>query len=156
MRTQDIPNYPDYAVTDDGRVFSKRRNIFLRPLIDRNGRLTVLVCVKNIRKTFALARLVADAFVKNNKPSEFTIILHKDGNKSNNHFRNLRWARHDERAHRAYGEKWHRAKLDNHEVAAIRKAYSTGKVTYRDLSNRYGVTVSQIGHIINHRSRIND
>ena len=47
------------------------------------------------------------------------------------------------------GEKNPRAKLNWEKVNDIRSKYSTGKYSYKKLSEEYGVTKPTIGHIVN-------
>lgn len=49
---------------------------------------------------------------------------------------------------RPRGEKHGRARLTAEQVAEIRTQYATGKVYQKDLARRYGVSQSQISHII--------
>ena len=87
----EIQGNSNYLIYDDGRVWSKRRNIFLKPQTLKNGYLWV--CLSN-QKKHLIHRLVAGSFIPNllNK----TDVHHEDGNKTNNHVSNLRWVTHME------------------------------------------------------------
>lgn len=74
----------NYIVYSDGRVFSKRRGIFLVPYLDGPGYL----CVR-APKIVKIHRLLAIHFIPN--PRCFPVINHKDGNKLNNDLSNLEW-----------------------------------------------------------------
>lgn len=78
---KDLGNYILYS---DGRVFSKRRGIFLIPYLDGPGYL----CVR-APHTFKIHRLLAINFIPN--PRCFPEINHIDGNKTNNSLSNLEW-----------------------------------------------------------------
>lgn len=74
----------NYIVYSDGRVFSKRRGIFLVPNVDGGGYLWV-----RAPKAVKIHRLLAIHFMPN--PRCFPVINHKDGNKQNNSLSNLEW-----------------------------------------------------------------
>lgn len=96
-----IQEYPNYSVTEDGRVISTQR------VAGRNGKgistihkeLTILhnqsgYCMVNLTKnkkskTRYVHRLVAQAYIDN--PENLPQVNHKDGNKDNNHYTNLEW-----------------------------------------------------------------
>tara|TARA_R110002072_G_scaffold290842_1_gene458665 strand:- start:75 stop:557 length:483 start_codon:yes stop_codon:yes gene_type:complete len=85
----EINDYPNYLIYDDGRVFSKTSNKFLKTSQDRKG-----YCVVNLRtykkpKTFRLHRLVALYYIPN--PNNYPQIDHIDRIKTNNNISNLRW-----------------------------------------------------------------
>jgi DNA-binding XRE family transcriptional regulator len=44
------------------------------------------------------------------------------------------------------------AKLSEHDVWAIRKAYAKGDVLQRELAEKYGVSEQAIGHIVTRRN----
>lgn len=102
MELLPIPGYPDYVISDSGRVFSdkyssrRERSTFK----GKDGYLRVILSRgKNIDgyDTRYVHRLVAQAFVPN--PDSLPSVIHKDHNKSNNQSSNLRWGTHQESLH---------------------------------------------------------
>ena len=96
-----IKEYPNYSVTEDGRIISTQR------VAGRSGKgistickeLSILhnqtgYCMVNLTKdrqskTRYVHRLVAQAYLEN--PNNLPQVNHKDGNKDNNHYTNLEW-----------------------------------------------------------------
>uniref|UniRef100_A0A6M3KQJ2 Putative HNH endonuclease n=1 Tax=viral metagenome TaxID=1070528 RepID=A0A6M3KQJ2_9ZZZZ len=102
-----IPDFPDYQVSNKGRVKSLNhyvkhpkgglkivREKILQPINSSNGYLTVCLYSNPI----IIHRLVAQTFIANleNKPC----VNHIDGNKRNNNVKNLSWCTYSE------NEKW--------------------------------------------------
>ena len=85
---KEIPDFPNYFITENGEVWSAKRNIFLTPHNDR-GYLTVNLSNNGIRQIKKIHRLVAEAFIPN--PNNYPQINHKDENKLNNNVDNLEW-----------------------------------------------------------------
>lgn len=85
----------DYIVYKDGRVFSKRRGIFVVAALDKDG-YPVLRAPKLVK----LHRLLAIHFIPN--PKEYPLINHKDGNKGNFSLSNLEWCTPKHNMHHAY------------------------------------------------------
>jgi hypothetical protein len=54
-----IPGYPNYLATEDGRVFSIKRQIFLKPTLTGSGYLKVNLSGKQLQ----LHRVIASAFL---------------------------------------------------------------------------------------------
>jgi hypothetical protein len=61
----------------------------------------------NKRKCFKIHRLVAEAFLENDDPTNKTTVNHIDGNRKNNRVDNLEWATYSENEKHAY-DKLHR------------------------------------------------
>jgi hypothetical protein len=57
-----VKNFENYMISDCGRVFSIRRNKFLKLRITNSGYYYVNLCNNNIVKNFSIHRLVAQAF----------------------------------------------------------------------------------------------
>ena len=100
-----VEGYEDlYEVSNLGRVKSLdrygphnkggRRVIkgrVLKPWKQRNGYEYVSISRDGCLRCFSVHRLVAQAFVENSDPEHFTIINHKDEDKTNNVWTNLEW-----------------------------------------------------------------
>lgn len=99
----DIPGYEGlYQVTNDGRIFSKKRAKFLKFDDNGNGYKFVFLYKNNIREKVYIHRVVAEAFcIKENET--YNEIHHIDGDTSNNAASNLMWVDEIEhiRAHKS-------------------------------------------------------
>ena len=92
-KSLDFLGFPNYSVTDDGRVFSLNYNHTgnkkeVKPGICR-GYYRIGLWIGGEPKNFFIHRLVALAFIPN--PDNLPIINHKDENPSNNNVSNLEW-----------------------------------------------------------------
>ncbi len=85
---KDIKGYPNYQVSNLGRVWSKKRQIYLKPHKNNNGYLSVtLPSINGKYKRELIHRLVALTFISN--PDNLPCVNHKDENKENNTQTNL-------------------------------------------------------------------
>ena len=93
-KSLDFLGYPNYTITDDGRVFSlnymhtgKKKE--LKPQKNINGYNRMELSIEGKKKKFMVHRLVALAFIPN--PDNLPEVNHKDENKTNNMVGNLEW-----------------------------------------------------------------
>lgn len=86
----DIVGYEGlYAITPCGKVWSYRRNRFMKFAYDGWGYYRAAL-TKEGKTTFKyIHRLVAEAYIPN--PSNYPQVNHKDEDKSNNRLSNLEW-----------------------------------------------------------------
>jgi hypothetical protein len=90
----EIQNYPNYLIYDDGRVYSKKRNIFLKYNTNEIGYKFVDLYNNGKRKNIKVHRLVAIHYIPNNDNS--LEVDHIDRDKTNNNVSNLRWVNHSD------------------------------------------------------------
>ena len=96
---KEVENYSDYIIFKTGKIFSKKRNRFMKltkkkhKLQDRID-MRIALCKNGKEKKFYLARLLGIHFIPNplNKPQ----IDHIDRNSLNNDLSNLRWVNRSE------------------------------------------------------------
>lgn len=109
MRLVQIKDFPEYFVSDEGEVYSKkyhyRRNkdchlIKLQPIAQKNGYFAVGLWKNKTPYIRTIHRLVAEAFIDN--PENKVCVNHIDGNKHNNHVSNLEWNTYSENNFHAF------------------------------------------------------
>ncbi len=94
----EIQGYPKYLIRDDGRVWSKKSNRYLKQRLNNKDYFYIQVCKESKAKNFMIHRLVAIHYIPNpeNKPQ----VNHIDGDKINNHPSNLEWVTNMENGNR--------------------------------------------------------
>lgn len=100
-----VEGHPRYEVSNLGRIRAIyirgiKRNKILKPKLTKKGYLEASLYKEGGHKSFALHRLVAEAFIPN--PNNYPTINHMDGNKQNNNISNLEWCTYKENIIHAY------------------------------------------------------
>lgn len=93
--TQPVPEgkimtgYPNYIITNDGKVYNSQRNKYLVSVKNAGGYMFVSLSDGQERKSFTIHRLVALLFIENN--NNYLEVNHIDFDKANNNVDNLEW-----------------------------------------------------------------
>lgn len=112
---KDIIGYEGiYKVSSFGNVYSCRMEGELKQKTTNSGYLSVILQGADKPKEFLVHRLVATAFINNDRP-DATDVNHIDGNKKNNLATNLEWF----------------TKLENQQHAFDNGKYTQSKVVYQ-------------------------
>lgn len=145
-----IPEFPDYSITEDGKVWSHRRNKFLKPFI-RNGYYSINLGETGRNKT--IHRIMATLFISNpyNKPC----VNHIDGMRTNNSIDNLEWCTYKENTAHAYntglaknmkGSQCGTASLSEDDVIKIKQYIEQGCML-KDIASMFNVHPSTVSDI---------
>lgn len=98
-----IRGFPEYLISNFGRVWSIRNELFLKPRLSKWGYYYVRFCRNGINSDILIHRLVADNFI----PTRFdevdaNEVNHEDGCKLYNDVFNLNWVTSRENQLHAY------------------------------------------------------
>ncbi len=163
---KDIPLFPGYGISKDGRVWSKpRKNIrgrklrgrWLKMHIDGPGRYFVGLWRSGKRYNKRIHRLVLEAFV-GPCPGGME-CRHLDGNQLDNRLNNLRWGTHKEnmkdRDNHGTSNKGHqhgKSKLSDYNVRMIIYLYFTGLYKQYEIADLYCIGPSVVSRICNQKA----
>jgi len=143
---KDIAGYEnEYAISNYGKVFSKRSNINLKPQKMTSGYLFNILYNKN-KKVFSLHRLVAKSFISNsfNKPQ----VNHIDGNRKNNFVGNLEWVNQSENEMNKYIRQPELRKLSKEDIFNIIELYNNNVAT-KEITAKYNIDRNLFCGILN-------
>lgn len=165
METKDIEGYPNYQVSDDGRIFSKdyygKTGKFKEILTRVRGKGYIGVTIYNngSPKTFSVHRLVAKAFVPN--PKGYNEVNHINSKRDDNRAINLEWCNQSENIKHGYrygncvptsGEKSGSHILTEEQVLSIRQIHVSQKISRAKLSVMFNISQGAIQAIIERKS----
>lgn len=134
---RDIVGYPNYQVSNFGRVWSLKTNQFLKPNTDRDGYQQVALWIHNRPSTKKVHRLVTEAFLP--RRVNANQVNHDDGDKSYNDLRNLAWVTRSENTKHMYSIGLHP------NIKAVR-CLNTGEVfsSMAEASRKTGINIAYI------------
>ena len=151
----DIKGYPNYSVSNLGRVKSKKTGKLLKSYQTR-GYLRVSLYNDAGRKCKLVHRLVAEAFIPNLKNK--SDVNHINGCRTDANVCNLEWATASENMLHAHsnglrprvntqGEKNGFSKLTEFQVMQIKQLLADGKFTQKTIGSQFNVSKHTIKDI---------
>lgn len=137
----------NYLIFDDGRLFNKKTNHYLKGSVNSTGYRTYQLTIKGKYYNKLAHRLVAEYFLSND--NNFSCVHHKDGNRLNNHKNNLEWVDFSTNLKEAY--------IAGRKTSNTTKQYITEKELnskqWRQIENTQ-YYISENGEIYNSNTRI--
>ena len=154
-----IPDFPDYSITKDGRVWSnprkyRRKGRWLKFKTDSDGYYQVTLCFNTKKFSCQVHRLVLTTWDKSCPKGKQ--CRHLNGNKQDNRIVNLQWGTAKENTEdrdfhgtTARGEKIGNAKLTKSIVCEIKSMYRTKRYSHRKIAKLFLVGKTTITHLLN-------
>ena len=127
-----INGYENYEISDHRNIKNITTHKMLSPNIRSTGYYFIEVYDNKIRRTKAIHRLVAEAFLEN--PDDKRCVDHIDRDKLNNHKSNLRYATNSE-------NNMNKSRQSNNTSGAI-------GVSFRKDRNKWRATIQKDGKLI--------
>ena len=133
-----------YLISTKGDIFSKLKNGFLKPFINRGGYVRIgLKTIYGTYKNYSVHRLVGIMFIENPFPVFYTDIDHIFGNKLDNYYRHLQWCNNNQNKYLAsingqlqHGEDRYNNVYTNAFAEEICKQFESG-IPYLEVYNKY-------------------
>lgn len=113
----ELVDYPNYAVSNYGRILNTHTDIFKKPALNQQGIPMVNFSINQQQYVRSVALLVARTFLDDvERPEHFDMPIHLDGDRTNAHVHNLVWRP------RWFGIKYHQQ--FNPEERALRPGFT--------------------------------
>lgn len=146
-----------YQISTEGRIksFHRGKVKIIEPNTNEDGYLNIGLYKDGKTITYAVHRLVAEAFIPN--PLNLPEVDHRDNNPANNRVTNLRWCTRKQNMAYAvengvykFGDDHPRSKLTVEKVREIREKYipRSKKFGIKALAEEYGVSRSTIENVV--------
>lgn len=156
---REIPGHEKYEVSSFGRVRTKPK--ILKPWVNHATGYAYIALGRGYKGT--VHRLVCLVFHGRAESAEQRLVAHGDGDRSNNHANNLRWATHADNCQDAIRHgttpliqyrqgslaraRHNMAKLSEDDVAEIKRLAATD-IERQELASRFRISRNQLWRIL--------
>lgn len=160
MRWKISPSYPDYKVSEDGRVMritaapGAHVGRILKPWRRDDGYAMYIIRHDGRSIHKKAHQLVAEAFL-GPKPFPAAEVCHNDGDPSNDHYKNLRWdtraSNHQDKvAHGTdnRGSKHPQSRFTDEQILEIFRLASTREKTQREIADQFDMQQAHVSRIL--------
>ena len=153
---KNINGYPNYMISNLGRVRNVSSNKILKNSINGIGYAVVGLSKNTIRKAFRIHRLLAQHFIPN--PENKEEVNHINSIRSDYRLENLEWVTHSENIKHSFkmgyakpilGSRHGRAKLSDDDVVSIRTKYKQYRVV--DIASKFNISIGLVSLIRNRK-----
>lgn len=161
MKRINVDGLENYLITEDGRIFSEKRGIFIRPSLSTKGYKQVSLRNKGKSKNYYVHRLLMETHRPITNEKEMC-VNHIDGNKTNNNLDNLEWVTkqqnlihaltsglRDMSKHVTSGEKNGNSRLSESDVLFIYKSQKEKTMSTKELAEKFHVSKTTVLNIKN-------
>jgi len=148
---KEIPGFPEYLISSNGDIWSKKVNRWLKSAHQKSGRYLTCTLYKNDKPTYhSVHKLILRAFV--GECPKGMQCRHLNGNSKDNRLENLCWGTGSENQidclrHGTYNC----GPFSEQDVRIVIYMWRTGQFTQREIADIYGVDKSAINRIINQK-----
>ena len=149
---KEIPQFENYAITEDGRVWNFKRKIWMKLTIGTKGYPQVCLTLNKKLYCFYVHRLVANAYIA---PVDGKLYInHKNSIRNDNRVENLEWCTQRENVLHGFnhGRISGRARLTPKQVIEVRAKHTGMYGVGIKLAKEYGVSASVISSIVNNKT----
>lgn len=147
-----IPGFDNnYEVSNMGNVWSRATGKCMKGTVGVQGyKMVTLTYSDGSQIGVNIHNLVAKAFLPN--PNHFPIVMHKDGDKTNNKVSNLKWGTHSEaNSTPEYRERCRESAAKRFgTIHCYKDGIEVTARTTREASDRTGISKSVISYALNH------
>ncbi len=153
---KDIPRFPNYAITRDGRVWSKKRTTtkggWLKPGRHKFGYPQVGLCKNSKRYQCCIHHIVLETYV--GPCPEGMECRHLNGDPTDNRLGNLCWGTRAENHYDAVKHGTHigNRKFTEEQVWRVFNTYHDGTYNQQELADYFGVGWGTIHGIVTKRT----
>ena|SRR5215471_8346738 len=143
-----IITFPGYEVSNHGRIKSFRRYAdgqILKPGLNNQGYLTVVLMLNGKMKSKSVHRLVAETFI--GKQPEGMQVSHLDGDSRNNYVTNLAWMTPSDNVRLNFDEFNHLSIKHKDKLEEVRSLSQAG-ISNREIGRRLKISHSHVDRIV--------